>query len=386
MKRFYITLAGLFLMALAWELSAQRTTFYNTKVGINTNSPVAILHIQNPDIGTTGIQINHIAGSGSDVLRVYNGAGALNLSIGVAGDFWSGGGAFIRTLTITNEVFFLNGPVAIGTNGAITSLEIFSADQEGAFKIATPHGSALMVLTNGNVGLGTNDPKALLHLYSPLTANPKLLQFDDDGHVPRAFAGIFPGGGGFSFFNGAGTNDNARTIGWTATSTIMNAPTTVEFQVGGVAQHRLTLTQFAPVSDNAERLGTSALRYSEGNFVNLTNAGSMSVGGRFGQTNKTLAYAGTTNVFVDGTLGNVFNLTLTANTHLIFTNIQEAYSGWINLVQDGTGSRLLSYNNANVKTNATITASTAAGSVDVLFFATGLIGTNLNIILHTAFK
>lgn len=28
MKRLYITLAGLFLMALAWELGAQRTTFY----------------------------------------------------------------------------------------------------------------------------------------------------------------------------------------------------------------------------------------------------------------------------------------------------------------------------------------------------------------------
>lgn len=279
MKRFYITLAGLFLVALAWELSAQRTTFYNTKMGINTNSPVAILHIQNPDIGTTGIQINHIAGSGSDVLRVYNGAGALNLSIGVAGDFWSGGGAFIRTLTITNEVFFLNGPVAIGTNGAITSLEIFSADQEGAFKIATPHGSALMVLTNGNVGLGTNDPKALLHFYSPLTANPKLMQFDDDGHVPRAFAGIFPGGGGFSFFNGAGTNDNARTMGWTATSTILNAPTTLEEQIGGAAQWRTTLTAKSPVGDDTELLGDATHRIAriDVGTRGITNAGPMNL-------------------------------------------------------------------------------------------------------------
>ena len=77
-----------------------------------------------------------------------------------------------------------------------------------------------------------------------------------------------------------------------------------------------------------------------------------------------------TSVVVNMALGNNFALTLAGNRTLSApTGVTPGQTGHIYLVQDGTGSRTLAYNNAYVFISGTApTLSTAANAVDLLVY------------------
>lgn len=101
---------------------------------------------------------------------------------------------------------------------------------------------------------------------------------------------------------------------------------------------------------------------------------------------RTAAFDGT-NVFIDGRLGNFWNLTMTNNVKLHATNIQAGATYIVNMLQDGTGSRLLYVASLNIQTNASNphVLSTAANAIDVLYWTADITGTNVNSILNANF-
>jgi len=103
----------------------------------------------------------------------------------------------------------------------------------------------------------------------------------------------------------------------------------------------------------------------------------------------TAAYESVSHIFLDARQGNFFNLTATNNFTLHCTNLFAGWNAILNVRQDPTGSRLVTLDTSGgsqIKTNATITLSTAASAQDVIFLATDGTGTNANIILHTSFQ
>lgn len=91
MKRFYITLAGLFLMALAWELGGQsRQTVYDSRWSIGTSDPQGTVHI--------------FSSNGSAAFRI--------------------------TSPHSSKIFVVqtNGNTGLGTNAPTVPLEVYSAE------------------------------------------------------------------------------------------------------------------------------------------------------------------------------------------------------------------------------------------------------------------
>lgn len=100
----------------------------------------------------------------------------------------------------------------------------------------------------------------------------------------------------------------------------------------------------------------------------------------------TLTNIGTTNVWVDLARGNHFKLTATNNFFLQFTNVVAGQYAIINIAQDATGSRTMSYDSATLKTNASMVLSTAASTVDTLRVVTGYTGGTVNGVLEKQFR
>ena len=97
--------------------------------------------------------------------------------------------------------------------------------------------------------------------------------------------------------------------------------------------------------------------------------------------------AGLTNAYVNCTNGNIFNITLTTNMNLNVTNWIPGWSGILNIRQDGTGSRTMTYDATHIRTNGSIVALTStANSLDVMFMWVDDKGTNVNMVLQPTFK
>lgn len=106
-------------------------------------------------------------------------------------------------------------------------------------------------------------------------------------------------------------------------------------------------------------------------------------GGKFKQTRQTLAYVGgSTNVHVDLSTGNKFKLTLTQNAHIAFTNISDSMAGAIEIVQDATGGRLVSYNTNWAKSTAGLFSgnTTNANAADIVSFESLSSGTAVAVV------
>jgi hypothetical protein len=98
----------------------------------------------------------------------------------------------------------------------------------------------------------------------------------------------------------------------------------------------------------------------------------------------TLTYAST--VTINLASSNSFILTLTGNVTLAFSNIVAGTSGWIDLIQDGTGSRTLTLP-ASCKRpgGAALTLTTTANAKDKLFYSSSD-GTTLDVVLNKDFR
>lgn len=158
--------------------------------------------------------------------------------------------------------------------------------------------------------------------------------------------------------------------------------------------YRVTVRPAAPlrastfditVPDSASLLSASSLYSGPTNSAVFASFDS-----RYARANAqvTLTYSGTTNVSMDCSLANVFYLLATNNFYLRFTNGAPGYSAMVHIVQDGTGSRLMTYDASVTKTNATMALSTAANSWDVLSMVvrTNSAGTNFAAVLTKAFQ
>jgi len=170
--------------------------------------------------------------------------------------------------------------------------------------------------------------------------------------------------------------------------------------VGSISQGLSTFrnpTGNAYGADGAIQMARNSTNHSVGQLnYDLTN-GRLGIAATVGASNvivtnlirnipQTAAFAGT-NVFIDGRLGNFWNLTLTNNVKLHATNIQAGATYIINMLQDGTGSRLLYPASLNIQTNASNphVLSTAANAIDVLYWSADITGTNVNSILNANF-
>jgi hypothetical protein len=166
-------------------------------------------------------------------------------------------------LWITNRIGGSNSMEIRGTNNSSSAFGPEGGLHIGGLSAVGPSNAVI----EGSVGIGTNDPKAVLHI-SPGNTN-KMIQFADLG-----FGGLYPGGGAFTFYNWVGTNGANTTFGWTATSTLINAPTTGDLLANGTTQWRWTTGDFSPSVNNTDDFGkvTAMPRTNYANVFRGTNA------------------------------------------------------------------------------------------------------------------
>lgn len=147
---------------------------------------------------------------------------------------------------------------------------------------------------------------------------------------------------------------------------------------------------------NGQRIGRSGAMVGSIGTTNITydaaDPNPIHITGSVANDPVAPSYVATSHIFLDLHQGNVFNVTLTqATTTLHFTNVTSGagQNGWVNLVQDGGGNRAVVLDIAggsNIRTNAAVTASTAAGAKDALAWFTDSTGTNVNVVMHTNFQ
>lgn len=359
MKRFYIILAGLFLMALAWELVGQsRQTVYDARWSIGTNSPEATAHVHGNVLivrtangESPSLTIRSTTAEGSPAVPAFIMWQPINNTTNVS-------------ITTHGEMLLANS-LAIGTNsspllGVGVGLQLFQ-------------GSALFA---GNVGIGTNGPVGRLDVVQGTAAGAAIMLYDTNGAI-RGRISTLPGASSYL-------------AAWFGTNAV--APSALNYTIasdGGAA-----LLNSAGSTFGVELRQGNALKWvvdGNGAFSGGTLlAGSATVTNRFRQFQDTLTYTGSgataTNVLVDCSLGNWFKLAATNNFHLLFTNIVEGYSAVINVRQDATGSRLGTFNNVNVNTNEMIVFTTTANALDILTLVSDDVGTNINVIAQKNFK
>lgn len=125
--------------------------------------------------------------------------------------------------------------------------------------------------------------------------------------------------------------------------------------------------------------GTNVATFASG----YATLGGATITNQFKQTRQTVSYAGgSTNAHVDLSLGNKFLLTLTKNTHIVFTNISDSVAGSIQTVQDSTGGWLVSYNTNFAKSTAGLFSgnTTNATAIDIISFESLSGGTAVGIV------
>jgi hypothetical protein len=83
------------------------------------------------------------------------------------------------------------------------------------------------------------------------------------------------------------------------------------------------------------------------------------------------------NYAIDGNTGSVFNLTLTGNYTISFTNMAAGRVVTVNLIQDGTGNRTVTWSGVAWGSEGEPTLSTGAGDRDKLVFSS-FDGTNID--------
>lgn len=367
MKRFYILLAVLFLAVMAWEAGSQnRQRINEDRLWIGTNAATAddlaytiyshgkvlIQEVSNGGPASLMLRATSAAGSGAGTIFaiVQTTSGQTNFAVTSHGEAIMFGGLAIGA---TND------PIAalVGTG---VGLRVF----QGAGRFDTN------LFVFGNVGIGTNVPTARLEVLGNTSATNFTL--NSSGNQNQWL----------------GLNGNAHYNPYN--STARGGMVMLGDGYLNIDSDNNSTTAVYDIRHGSATGGSGTLiaRFQE-DGLGLMIPERAIVHGRFSQTNRTLAYTGSgaagTNVLVDCLNGNWFKLTMTNNAHLLFTNVVEGYSAIINLRQDATGSRLLTFNNVNVNTNEIIVLSTAAGSLDILNIVSDDIGTNANVIAQKNF-
>lgn len=209
MKRFYIILAGLFLMALAWELVGQsRQTVYDARWSIGTNSPEATAHVHG------NVLIVRTANGESPSLTIRSttteGSPAVPAFI-----MWQPINNTTNVSITTHGEMLLANSLAIGTNsspllGVGVGLQLFQ-------------GNALFA---GNVGIGTNGPVGRLDVVQGTAAGAAIMLYDTNGAI-RGRISTLPGASDY-FAMWFGTNAVAPTaqnytIGGNGGATLLNS-------------------------------------------------------------------------------------------------------------------------------------------------------------------
>lgn len=250
-------------------ISYTQAVFNIAQVGFGTNNPQKSLHVVG-DVRFTGPLPGYVAGAPDDgAIMFVNPNGDVRVDNRFV--FNTNSGSMILGNTAYNDGFIItsnsgsfpfyifSSGLGINTNNPNTTFDIFSNDSDGALRISNPHGKTFAVLTNGNVGIGTNNPTSALHIRAPVSSL-KILEIDGTNGSPLMFFGIYPGFPGIgTIFNGYGTNAANAVLYFSSTDTVLNAPTTLEFQSGGASQLRVTSTGIAPLLNLAKDVGTAAL-------------------------------------------------------------------------------------------------------------------------------
>ena len=144
-------------------LSVTGDSYFNGDVGIGTDSPTEKLEVE--DSGTLGVN--------KDVLSITNkvpSSPSVDTTVGM--NF---------NLQQSSNSAITYGAIQVGEHagtGSIKgSMRFLVQDFSGGFNLD----EKMRVESNGNVGIGTNNPESLLHLYKNNTSTSKSLMIDQDG-------------------------------------------------------------------------------------------------------------------------------------------------------------------------------------------------------------
>ena len=149
-------------------------------------------------------------------------------------------------------------------------------------------------------------------------------------------------------------------------------------QVGGVNGELINFNQNGPVIYQRIRAtGTGNLKYTPTNdfagsvtlpSVKKITAGAARAIGGFASPYNVVAYGA--NITIDCSQGVNNQITLTGNTSITFTNVPDGGEMSLRLIQDGTGSRLVTAWNSTINAPGGVapTLSSGANDVDVLTF------------------
>lgn len=292
MRRFYITLAGLFLVALAWELAGQsRQTVYDSRWSIGTNNPDAdinayihgkVLIQRNSNSGPPVLTLRDTTSAGSGANTIFaikqpstgftniaftsDGRGLLaaSLLIGATNDPTGvPAGIGLRMVGTATAVF--DHLIGVGTNSPEATIEVFSENVNSALKITGPHGTSLQVNTNNSVGINTNGGFYNLGVVQSVATNPAVGIYDTNGS-PRWRLGTFTGDTSYGGIWGGSAvptaaNYTMRSDG--ANATVLNNPAAIQYRIADVNQWTLTSASLSPQANVSEDFGTSALRIRE---------------------------------------------------------------------------------------------------------------------------
>jgi len=173
-----------------------------------------------------------------------------------------------------------------------------------------------------------------------------------------------------------GTNDSSASDGWVLSRTSPNSKWIAFPDVGNYP--------VAAMVGSGPHLIWTGTNDANGSpvFTNGTIASSLN------NSMHTLNYSQGTNAIVDASLGRKFELLVTTNTTLIFSNVSDGVEGHVYLKQDANGAHSLFQVLNTVGTNQNpstlpITITTNANALTRLDFESSYFGTNLAIVTWT---
>ena len=272
-------------------------------IGIGTTNPGAALEVAgkvkitggNPGIGkvltsdANGLASWQTLSASSDNLGDHTATMTITAnyginasSINISGTGVSGSNPLL-SIAGSTMVVLNNGNVGIGTAGPGAKLEVQQAASDAyAVKVSSNDGTAMAVITNqGNVGIGTTGPTHKLRVEGGILATSSI----------TANAGFYGDGSGITNVTASGIADNTITSAKIVDGTIVNA------DISGTAA-----IDWSKISKTGSSLADLATRSAGDLTTGNLDIARMPTGGNWGITSN-LSVAGST--FVVTTSGNV---------------------------------------------------------------------------------